>query len=285
MPDTSPNQSRTGIPQPLWPNASLDELLALAAKKYALAFETVHVGGIALDILQIDDMRERLDKILAEHSLNNALRVLPLWAKIWPASLVLGHILSKAPKDASILEVGAGCGVAGLMAAASGCKRVRITDINEDALLFARINILKNRLQDRAEVMRVDLLQDSLQERFHLIIGAEILYLEELYHPLTAFLARHLSPCGAQSPEEQSQSPAHPLAGPAVLLATDQRRNAAAFLEHAHTLFHISHKHIGMAETDKPKSAAPFPSAGMKKDATPESERHRITLHRLALRT
>ena len=103
----------------------LDELLALAGRKYALEFEPVSAGGVTLHILQIADMRERLDLAVAQNALADALNTLPLWAKIWPASLVLAHMLRHLPRPGrSFLEVGAGCGLAGLVAARSalsGC--------------------------------------------------------------------------------------------------------------------------------------------------------------------
>ena len=134
-------------------------------------------------------------------------------------------------------------------------SRVCITDINEDALLFARINILKNNLQDRARVLRADIESDTLTERFSLIVGAEILYLEQLYRPLVKFLKRHM-PAPASSP------------APAAILASDHRRNAKRFFKLAEKEFSIAHKPIGIRAT---------PDA----DAEPSRERHLITLHRL----
>ena len=149
---------------PLWPDASLDELLALARSRYDVVFEPVSAGGVQIEVLQIANMRELLDKAVEERKLS--LETLPLWAKIWPASVILGHMLRHLPPAGhSVLEIGAGLGVTGLVAAALGFERVLISDINEDALLFARINVLKNGLEGRAEVRRVDILTDGPNER------------------------------------------------------------------------------------------------------------------------
>jgi predicted nicotinamide N-methyase len=249
---------------PLWPDASLDDLLALAGSKYALEFEPVSAGGVTLHILQIADMRERLDRAIAQNALQDALNTLPLWAKIWPASLILGHVLRHIPKEGrSFLEIGAGCGVTGLVAAALGFERVCISDVNEDALLFARINILKNGLQERAHVRRVDVSSDTLDERFSVIAGSEILYLDHLYRPLVKFFKRHLA------------APAPGGAMPEVLLATDHRRKAKPFFKRAEKEFTIEHKQIGAKETQ----TADAPADGAAGAA--HAERHLLTLHRL----
>lgn len=242
---------------PLWPDAGLDDLLALARARYDVAFEPVGAADVRVDVLQITNMRELLDKAVEERQLS--LNTLPLWAKIWPASVILGHMLRHIPPAGhTLLEIGAGLGVSGLVAAALGFERVVISDIDEDALLFARINILKNGLQDRAEVRRVDILTDGTDElwndRFSLILGSEILYLAPLYRPLVKFLKRRLTP--------SSSCPA-----PEAYLASDHRRDAKPFFKRAEKDFAITHQRVG---------------ARQKMDAAnaPE-ERHLLMLHRL----
>ena len=249
MPSKEKSYSATAL-LPLWPNTGIDELLDIASAKYSVGFESVSAGGITLQVLQVLDMKERLDRAIMENALADALNTLPLWAKIWPASIVLGHMLSTLPgKDHTILEVGAGCGLAGLAAAALGLGKVCISDINEDALLFARINVLKNNLQDCAEVCRVDVTADSFPGRFSLIVGAEILYLDHLYRPLVKFFKRHLAATTA-SPERGAQ----------VLLASDHRRNSAPFLKKAEKEFTISMKQVGIRE----KADGEFQQSGEK---------------------
>jgi predicted nicotinamide N-methyase len=272
MPDTSSPSP------PLWPDASLEDLLALAGKKYALEFEPVSAAGVTLHILQIADMRERLDRAIALNALHDPLKMLPLWAKIWPASLILGHALCHLqlhlPEGGrSFLEIGAGCGVTGLIAAALGFEQVCISDINEDALLFAHINILKNGLQERAKVRWADVRSAALGQRFSVIAGSEILYLEHLYSPLLTFLKRHLA------------VPATGQTLPQVLLATDHLRKAESFFALAEKDFRVEHRQIGAREA----AAAPAPDTAAATDAAPpgtpddatRAERHLITVHRL----
>jgi predicted nicotinamide N-methyase len=246
--------------RPLWPDAGLDDLLTLARQKHAVAFEPLSVGGVTLQVLQITDMRERLDRAIAENALADAINTLPLWAKVWPASLILGHMLRHVQgKDHRILEVGAGCGAAGLAAAALGLGKVCVSDVNEDALLFARINIARNGLDDVAEVRRVDVAEDALDERFSLILGAEILYLDHLYRPLVKFFQRRLDPAPANG------------AQPQILLASDHRRKAAPFFKQAEKVFRISQRHVGAKEKETQNPDA-------------RAERLLIALSRLTLR-
>lgn len=233
-----------------------EALVARAERTYQIEFVPVSAGGITLEIAQIKNMRAILDSVIQSKGLSDALTTLPLWAKIWPASLILGHYLRHVNprKHAGLLEIGAGCGVTGLVAAALGFSNVLITDIDEDALLFAQINVLKNGLRDRASVCRVDVRGDRLNTRFSCIVGAEILYLEHLYGPLVKFLTRHLAPAGKDAPH------------PEIILATDHRREARHFFKLAAKHYQVAHKQIGAKE----------------KDAEDKAERHLLTLHRLS---
>jgi predicted nicotinamide N-methyase len=237
------------------PDAGLEELMALAGQRYELAFEKVSAGGVTLDILQIANMREILDRALLENALADAVHTLPLWAKIWPGSVILGHVLRHIPPQGrTALEIGAGCGLTGLVAAALGFPRVLITDINEEALLFARVNILRNGLESRAGVARLDIRNHSPGERFSLILGSEILYLDYLYRPLVKFLEKHLEKSGDHRPE--------------AILAADHRRDVKVFFKRAEKVFAVSRKDIGVRESE------PEASGG-------RPERHLITLYHL----
>lgn len=239
---------------PVWQSDDLDALLALAGQKYSLAFEPVSAGGVSLQMLQIADMRERLDDMISRGALKEALSTLPLWAKIWPASLVLGHVLGALPsKEGSLLEIGAGCGLTGLVAAAAGFARVVISDIHEDALLFARINALKNNLGGTVEVRRMDITALQPEEHFDRIIASEILYLDDLYRPLVKFLGRHLARASKAVPT------------PEALLASDHRRDAKRFFKLAEKEFALARKDVGVRATDDGE----------------RPERHLITVHRL----
>ncbi|MFW5731004.1 MAG: class I SAM-dependent methyltransferase [Desulfonatronovibrionaceae bacterium] len=210
---------------------SLDTLIEQAAKHFEVSFQKVRIGSLYLDILQPADMEQYIQK-LADESVGEV--TLPMWIKIWPAAVLLGHYISSLapePDDFQVLELGCGTGLAGLVAASLGL-RVTLTDSSPEALLMARINILKNRLENRAEIRLLDFRQQKLNKNFHLILGSEIFHMSNSGQRLMKFLLNHLHP----GPDSQA------------LLAVDYRRRPELFLKNASREFTISEKNIGYKE-------------------------------------
>ena len=220
-------------------SAPLDELLDAAKARYDVRFEPVTIGGTTLEILQLADLEALVDR-LAQRAGAGPIE-LPYWAKIWPASMLLGHFLTHLDpgQGRTLLELGAGVGICGLFAAARGFKAL-ITDIHPDALLFSKINILQNGLADRADVARADFSADRLGRRFDVILGSEVLYLEQTYRGLLKFLVAHIS----SDPQAE------------VVLAKDFTRRASKFLGPAEQEFQIAERVIGYKEKD-PENGQP----------------------------
>ncbi len=211
----------------------LDNLLDIISRKYEVAFEDVIVGKHRLQILQIVDLEKYIDDLIEEPRERIEL---PFWAKIWPASILLSYYLTSPALDQKmdkIIELGCGIGLAGLFSASRGFN-VILSDYNLDALIFSKINILKNNLQDRASVLQIDFTRDRLPQRFDYIIGSEILNQESSYRGLIKFLLYHLK----ASPSSE------------VVLAADYRRQAKKFFQFAETEFHIDQKNIGYKGQD-----------------------------------
>lgn len=208
---------------------ALDALLAQAREKFDVEFETMDLEGTPLHLLSVSNMKGHLDDLLARKAIHNPLKDLPLWAKVWPASFVLGRYVRKLePEGKSLLEIGAGCGVAGCVASRYGFAKVCLSDIVDDALLFARINVLKNALEDRVSVSRVDVASTRLEQRFDMIIASEILYLDDLHRPLLKFALRHLA------------------AGGKAIFCTDMARRRPHFFKQAAKDFHVSENLVGV---------------------------------------
>lgn len=225
----------------------LRELLARIGQTWATHFEVMDVDGSPLHLLTIDDMNRHIDGLLAREGLHNPLndlahfaksrpdalhnlmKEMPLWAKVWPASFLFGRYLRKcAPEGRSLLELGAGCGVTSLVASRYGFASIVISDIEEDALRFARANVLRNNLQGVCAVRRVDVTSTRLDARFDRIVAAELLYLDELHRPLLKFVQRHLA------------------AGGQALLCTDVARRKKRFFKLAEKDFRVSEQMVGM---------------------------------------
>ncbi len=209
----------------------LDNLLSLVREKFEVCFEDVRIGDISLSLLQIQNLEEYIDS-LADKVKEGERLELPFWAKLWPTSLLLSYYIMKLPvrNHGILLEIGAGFGLCGLVAAKKG-HRVIISDIDEDALLFAKINVLKNNLQDSCRVERLDFTKDKIDEDIFYIVGSEVLYRQEHYRPLVKFFLRHLS---------------HPSSR--VILAKDYHLKAKKFFSLAKEHFIISERTIGYKE-------------------------------------
>ena len=211
---------------------SLEDLLSQARSKFPCDFERIKIGAVELDILQLTDMEAYIDTLAQTSSQEIEL---PFWAKIWPTSILLGYFLQNYPGsgETPILEIGAGVGLCGLVAAQLGFSAT-ITDNNEDALLFSQINILQNGLAQRARVAYADFTRTSLERRFPLILGSEVLYHEETYRPLLKFLLRHIST------SQESE----------VVLAKGYKLKVKRFFSLAGREFDIREKIIGYKESD-----------------------------------
>ncbi|MBI4806534.1 MAG: methyltransferase [Desulfovibrio sp.] len=207
----------------LSPTATLDDILALAGSRYPVGFETVTLGSMSFEMLQITDLPSYIDQ-LVETARPGEKVALPFWAKIWPASFPLALLASKlSPASGStFLELGAGLGLCGLVAAKRG-YRTLITDKEPEALLFIRACILKNDLSGMASPAYLDIAAPETSDLFDVIACSEALYLPELHAPLANFLASHLTP----KPDSQ------------ILLSCDRCREAAPFFAQAQQDFQI----------------------------------------------
>ena len=207
----------------------LDSLLSQARAKFDVDFDSLDLDGTPLHLLSIRNMTRHLDDLLARKAIHDPLKDLPLWAKVWPASFVLGRYLRKLePAGKSLLEIGAGCGVTGCVASRYGFSSVCVSDVVDEALLFAKINVLRNGLQDRVSVRRVDVASTRLDQRFDMIAASEILYLEDLHRPLLKFVGRHLA------------------AGGKAVFCTDVARRRPRFFKQAARDFSVSENMVGV---------------------------------------
>ncbi|MFP5238675.1 MAG: class I SAM-dependent methyltransferase [Acidobacteriota bacterium] len=204
-------------------DSRLEDILALASSLYPVGFETVALGPLSIDILQITDLPAYIDRLAARSAPGEKL-VLPFWAKLWPASLPLAMLAAglSARPGRKVLEVGAGLGLCGLAAAMSGCEAT-ITDIEPEALLFIRASIIKNGLEAKARAAILDIGSGGTDEAFDVILASEALYIPSLHAPLLELLLRQMAP----RPDAQ------------VLLSCDHCREAATFFAQAQQNFRI----------------------------------------------
>ncbi len=215
---------------------NLDEILSKIEQKFSVSFEALDIDKDPIHVLSINNMKKHLDGLIAKKSIHDPLKDLPLWTKIWPASFVLGRFLRKLePEGKTLLELGAGCGTTSIIASRYGFSKVQVTDNVDDALLFARANIIKNSLEHVAAVRRVDIKDSraSLNDaRFDIIAASEILYLEDLHRPLIKCIQRHLAKDGK------------------AVICTDMARRRPRFVKQAAKVFNVTEHLVGVRSTD-----------------------------------
>ena len=152
--------------------SELDRLLAEIRTRFAVEFEPLQVDDGTLDVLSVRDMPRHLDALLRHGAIRDPLRDLPLWAKVWPGSFVLGRFLrTQGPEGKRLLEIGAGCAICSMVAARYGFAHIVASD------------------NTPGKDMR-------FPGGFDIIAASELLYLDDLHRPLLKFLDRHLAPGG-----------------------------------------------------------------------------------------
>lgn len=166
----------------------------LLEEKYALELMPIAIGGKKLELYNIADWSGFVDRLTAEGE--SYMEKFPFWVKTWESSIVLADYLLRLglPKDASILELGAGMGVVGLFLGAFG-HHVTITDYEEDALCLLRKNVRHNGLHT-VSVEKLDWNNPGLTKTYDIICGSELIYKDTFIPPIIALFRKYLQPDG-----------------------------------------------------------------------------------------
>jgi predicted nicotinamide N-methyase len=119
---------------------------------------------------------------------------LPYGIALWPAAIALAHELATRPlRGVSLLELGAGTGLPGIVAATLGARVVQ-TDKNHGALVVSRRNAERNAVT--LEQRTADWTAWNETATYDLIIGADILYADSLHPQLLQIFEKNLAPGG-----------------------------------------------------------------------------------------
>ena len=141
---------------------------------------------------QVAEQEDRLERLTGRRAEGDHLH-LPYWAELWDSALGIGQLLVRRRAEfhgRQAMDLGCGMGLAGTVAARIG-MRVLFADLEPPALLFAQLNSLPDAA--RVRTRRLNWQTDRLDERFDLILGADILYERKQWDFLEPFWRAHLA--------------------------------------------------------------------------------------------
>lgn len=175
--------------------------------RYQTTERMVDLKRLTFPFVRVTDPDVVLDQVAAEVDLHERLHGrdaagqsmhLPYWAELWDSAMGIALHLADNPsrfdlRKSSVLDLGCGMGLSGAAAAGLGA-RVLFADLESPALLFARLNSLPWRR--RVRTRQLNWQRDRLNERFDLIIGADILYEKAQWPYLEPFWRAHLNDGG-----------------------------------------------------------------------------------------
>jgi predicted nicotinamide N-methyase len=180
-------------------------LLARIHRRYRTVTREMRFGDLAFPFTRVENPDVVLDQVAAEE--DRLERVsgkrtdadqlhLPYWAELWDSAVGMGMHLAESPARVAglrVLDLGCGQGLSGVVAAGLGAT-VLFADLEPPALLFAALNSAP--WHGRVRTRRLNWQKDCLDERFDLILGADILYERKQWDFLEPFWRRHLAPGG-----------------------------------------------------------------------------------------
>ncbi|MCB0108266.1 MAG: methyltransferase domain-containing protein [Caldilineaceae bacterium] len=171
-------------------SVSVASSLVDLAARFPLETVTLPIGNRAWQITCITDQDALLDGV-------NEVEHVPYGFLLWESAVALAGWLAERPQQIAgkrVLELGAGVGLAGLMAQQLGAA-VWQTDHRADVLLLAQENARQNGVTLPHQFI-ADWRNWKHTARYDLILGADILYERAMHRHLAPIFHHNLTPGG-----------------------------------------------------------------------------------------
>ncbi|MFN3649027.1 MAG: class I SAM-dependent methyltransferase [Armatimonadota bacterium] len=170
------------------------EILRTTEGDFPLQEFHLPLAGREWTVLHTEVILDRADE---ERFFRERLERVPYGVALWPAAIALAYELSHRGEQLAgrtVLELGAGTGLPGIVAASLGA-RVAQTDRHELALHVCRLNGERNGVRG-VEHRQVDWTEWTDPERYDFIIGSDILYAERIHPALRRIFESNLAQGG-----------------------------------------------------------------------------------------
>ena len=161
-----------------------------------LVEQNYQIGGHRLRLFRVHNLDELVDQVGEEQFMLD--ERMPYWAELWPSAIglaryITGHI--QVIKDKNVLELGCGLGLTSMAAALCKPKRLLVTDYEQDALDLTRKNFGLNGIA-LPELSLLDWRDANPEQRYDVILAADILYEERFFAPLRRLFDLYLEQGG-----------------------------------------------------------------------------------------
>jgi predicted nicotinamide N-methyase len=170
---------------------------------------TFKVGDHHLDIERVVDLDSYLDQVADQADKNEDL--IPYWSELWPSSIALSEYIVEMQadfKDKRILELGCGTGMLASVFAILDLNFLA-TDFEPLALDLTRKNIFRN-TGKHIEAKFLDWRKPDLNEKFDIIVAADVIYETRSMGPLIDVFTSLLNTQGTIYLAEPNRSVAKP---------------------------------------------------------------------------
>ena len=169
-------------------------VLRTTAGDFPLSECRLSVGGREWSVLHAAAVVSRAEE---SQFLDDEGRALPYGVALWSAAIALAHEVATRPAEfrgKSVLELGAGTGLPGVVAASLGASVVQ-TDRHELALHLCRLNAERNGAAV-AECRLADWAEWDDRREYDWVVGADVLYSDLQHGHLRRIFEQNLAPGG-----------------------------------------------------------------------------------------